>query len=331
VNRTYHLKWSVLALGVGTFFGLGAAGIGLIAFGFGGARPANGAGRALAVRVALAAVPLFFSTTGCVLVLAWFRHRLTVSDTAVESVGILSTRRVEFGDALEARWRRYGTLGRLRLRTATETLVIAFSEYPCGQGRELVRFFRHRLGRDIQVGWERFWRLYWPRFDEPDPARHEHFARETRLLRRRLIVWLSLGTALCVAVGLAVWRWTGDPQALRGMALFLIFWPCAWLAKADRGKIAERAGMRMSANAAIVIGLVLFGLDWAAWLVCAFFKLPAGRLFFFAGVPGSLVLIILGIVAERRRLDRMVPQAARSAEIEYIGPPDGDGQRDAVV
>jgi cation transport ATPase len=327
MDRVYHLQRSTLVISLTSLALLSGLGIACIVALADAERPVDDLSwLAVPGIVFVVVIPGFFILLSCYLLFAYFRHSLTIEGGRVLSVGMVRSTCLELDTVLDARWRRYGGYGRLGLRTASEKLAIDFGDYRPEQARELIRFFRHRLPQDIQQGWERYWEFYWRRFDEPDPARREHFALETRWLRRRMLLWVSLGTGLCASLGLALWWWTGDAQSLRGIVLSLLFWPVVWLIRADRGKIAEKVPEQLSANAAVIVGLILLGLTLTVVLAFAAFAIPGGQTTYGIGVLGSLLLILLGVAIEHRRIERSRDEAARLAEIEYMGAPNDPGQ-----
>ena len=197
-------------------------------------------GPSLAVLNIIALGPiLLLGVGGPWMILESIRNRLTVRDDRVTKVSAFGTTEIDLRCVTEARWKRRQGTGRLELRTETGKLCIDFPLYPAADARQLIRFFRARLPESIQTNWEAYWANAWQIFDEPDPGRREEFAAATRALRRRMAVWISLGTVLIVIAGVIAWRITGDAKALCSIALCIFLLPALFF-RADRGKIGDR-------------------------------------------------------------------------------------------
>ncbi|MEN6458448.1 MAG: hypothetical protein ABFC63_05915 [Thermoguttaceae bacterium] len=164
-----------------------------------------------------ASFSLLAAAIGVYLILACKRHRLVVTDSCVESQGVWRTRRIAFVDVRTARWRP----SRLTLSTASGKLAIDLSNYGGETQRTLIRFFRLRLPRNAQHGWDAFWRMHWGLFDLPDDSEADGQTAAIRHSRRGTDLCFLYGTFLTLATPLALWLSTGERRALGTLLLLL--------------------------------------------------------------------------------------------------------------
>jgi len=187
-----------------------------------------------------ACMGLLFCFTGlCVWgLLAALKHKLRVSDAAVEACWPGETRRVVLDEVHEARWGCFGDARTLTLDAQPEKLKIDFRFYGRQARRNLIRFFHLRIPEARQRNWDRFWAASWRLCDEPGPRDGEWLAARARL-RLRLCTIYYLSAVVLVPLGVIVWWWTRHGWVLALLALLLPLWPVCHFAVPTRGKVAR--------------------------------------------------------------------------------------------
>jgi hypothetical protein len=275
----------------------------------------------------------FLAIGAMVMLLDIRRHRLTVTENVVEACGLFGGKQIPLAEVIEARWRLYSDLGRLVLKTAAGKVAINFSTYPREHAHRLILFFRNRLPKERQVGWEPFWEFYWSRFDTPDPACRERFAEETRWLRMRMDLWMVLG--LLLTAGLMAWAypWLREAQhmpegrhpamvVLIGLGSIVALWAFVrFQVTADVGKIRERVPPPDAGPAvAIYFGSLL--LTITVPLAMAIYGFHGERSVFFGGCLIAFVVGLAMCIRLTRRHSRWQKEAARAAAKEYLEPGD---------
>jgi hypothetical protein len=243
------------------------------------------------------------------------RHRLTIRGDCVESVAAFSTRQIRLSEVDEVRWQ---FAGGLVLKSSSCKLKIDLSLYSRQQTRELIGFFRLQLPESIQTGWNRFWRIKWRLFDDPDPARREQFVAKTRALHRRLLAWFLAGGVAIVAVTIVVWHYTGSWSALVGLPVLMVLATTVLAVRADCGKVADKFDLNLRLSPILLAGLISFLLFVPISVTFAAFDLPGGKVLFFTGSGFGYVLVAAGVFQQRRRMEDASEQAARMAEQEYM-------------
>ncbi len=241
-------------------------------------------------------------------------HRLRVTETSVEA-----PRRtpVPLAAVLEARWRLSGAAGHLVLRTRDQTLKVHFDYYSAEERRALVRFFRRTIPEALQRDWERFWRQYWPIFDEPDASRSREAREETRAMRWRLHLIFFAGTLFIVPTGVGLAWYTGAPQLIVLALLVPAMWPMAFFVRHEPRKIGSRRP-RPGYPVLVAIGFLWLTLGFIVSLVCIALDLSVGRVIFSVNFTGSMALMLIGAVQFSRRVERWRDEAARLAADEYL-------------
>jgi hypothetical protein len=264
------------------------------------------------------------SLGGPAMIVFAIRHRLTISGSQIQLVGILRTVQIDLAQVTEARWRRGG---KLVLRGAFGKLGIELSYYPAEQVRQLIKYFHLQLPAAVQQGWDKYWRSRWQLFDMPDPARREEFAEKTRALRARLTIWVVVGAMLCVGTMVVVWRYTGD---IGGIAPILFCFPLlvllAFLARADRAKIAEKTVQprkRLPVVMVVASNLLLMVLMLALTVSMIYGIVSAGtaQILLYSGAGVAGILMVFGVILAGLRggeLKRARAEGAKLAEHEYM-------------
>jgi hypothetical protein len=328
MNATYRCKKSYVFIGIlGTMFAV--LPLAMLYIVFFDPPPHRELWAAIVMTPACLAVLLLTGVGGPYVVVLAIRHRLIVCGDKITSVNALGTAEIDLPCVTEARWKRGQNGGRLLLRTELTKLRIDFDNYSADAARELIRFFRFRLPEAIQTNWEPYWTFAWGFFDKPDPARREEFAAETRALRRRLAIWVSLGMIVIAAVGFFVWRSTGDcTRTLGSIGALLVILPIALGIRADRGRISDqsKAPRRVHPFQAIALAIMLATMPLGL-LIMAMGNW-GGRVVFYAGeavvvASGVIawVFAVIGCISQDARQRRARKEAARLAEQEYLQPP----------
>jgi hypothetical protein len=284
--------------------------------------------------LAMASVPLFMLLLSVYLLFISKRHRLSVSNTHVESVGVWWTRRVALDEIVEARWQRFSSAGKLKLKTLTGGVSIDLGDYGNDDAKTLIRFFRFRMPQSIQQNWPTFWAYYWKLFDVSDVSDPVAAAAELRETRRDtdwLFFWCGL---LIVMVLLTLWWFAGiSLHFLWMLPLTAALW--WWMRKmlpGRRGKIEAMFQPRRSNcllnRAFVLIGLlIVFGL-LLAFLLCALLDRIHDPSWLLGGcvVLGIYAVANVTLSAHRMKQRRreIAADPAQLAESEYMRPHDSE-------
>lgn len=234
---------------------------------------------------------------------AYFRKRLVIDSDEVQFHGAFLVRTIRFANVSEAQWslirdprsaridpaRHYRPF-RLRLRTATATLIIPLDQFARAETEdELVELLHYRLGRGVLQNWEEFQALRQGRASRWGP---------TEFTIRRIAWLFAVSTGVAVVIG-----------AMFGLILAIRFpaieeW---WASAAGSGELST---VFRFPGAAVW--------PWTGWLMLDW-SLVAGVLSLVVATSFVLVLCLFEWVITRakiregRRLDREVAPAAPGA------------------
>lgn len=269
----------------------------------------------------IAGLPAPFLAACLYLLLAVQRHRLTVSQSEVESRGILRIKRVSLDEVEAANWPGRGDFNRLVLVGASGEVTIEFRDYDLPARCDLVRFLRHRLPEPVQHGWTAFWEKSWRWFDEPDAqisAGEEFWARHDR----RWTDFLFLAAALCIVGStLAAWAATGDGTAAGGFALLPVMMPIWLIARRrrhTRGRLDALIRPYRPAYRPMIAGVVLLSFGLPA-LLASMARNAVDYVFIFRATIALAILLLCGgaIWQHRYRAQRRA-ELAEVAEEQYL-------------
>ncbi|MFZ1937084.1 MAG: hypothetical protein WCB27_21750 [Thermoguttaceae bacterium] len=323
MNAPYRRsRWLILLGGLATPLGIAAAVAGVCML---RAEPDPGAPACapIIVGILLCTFPtLLLGVGGPLIIIDVIRHRLIVEGDSITQMQLFRTKQVNLADVVEARW-RVGGSGILKLKNASEAIKLEFAGYSGAETRQLIKFFHLRLPAEVQKGWKKFWEAKWRMFDEPDPARSEEFAEETRRLRLRLSIWLLLGGSVLVFVAVVVWFYTHDISTFRHLALLILLLPIIFVVSANRGRIAEHPDVRSGRTASLrpFIGLAIAMLDILVAIPFGLLSLPImGQSVMYAGAAIGCLWMVIGAWRQQRRIRQATSLAAKLAEQEYMQP-----------
>ncbi len=315
MNATFRCKRSFLAIG-GLSIAMAIAFAAALFLPFDEAPPH---GR-LSLCALLGTVVALCSLVGTSLILGSIRHRLTIAERSVESVGVFGTKRIALDEVIEARWRLYGDAGSLTLKTSAVTLGISLSNYGREETRELVRFLRFRLPADIQHGWDRYWGFHWALFDEPEPI-SEEWLEERRSLRRRIHGIFAFSTAVILAAAFLVVRYTGEVRHLAWLVVFFGTWVLCHFTDPPRGKVRRRMRAASRMHPVVLAGLVVLPVTFVICLPMGAFGIAGGRVVLGVGSVLSCVLVFMGVFLQEGRMRAYREEGAKLAAEEYLRLP----------
>jgi hypothetical protein len=101
----------------------------------------------------------FWVLLGIWTILQYFKALLFISDTHIESIGVVKRKTIAFDKVFQVVWRTGPTGGSVVLRTSDQKIVIEFNNYTKDQQKEIVELIHKIIPLQLQNGWSRFYGL----------------------------------------------------------------------------------------------------------------------------------------------------------------------------
>ncbi|HUT94428.1 MAG TPA: hypothetical protein VMY37_33530 [Thermoguttaceae bacterium] len=303
MNAEFRLSRSLLGLGVlCTAFFAAMAVVSVLGIYF--EAPPERRAAALLAGLGMAGFWLAFMALSVWLLLAYWRHRLTIRDEEIDYVGVIRHKRIRPPEIVSARWRCWPQRGSLVLKTVTARVAIDFGDYGTESARQLIRFFRESVPLPLQTGWELFYVRIGKRVARAarQPEETAPGEGEVLLTRRRFDVYFLIGTLLAGATAVGVYHATGDSS----VSVTLVQIPAIWLVVRfmwpRKGMVSKRATADSRHRFALVAYLWLFGGMACCLLFKAFFPDAAARFMIaFFVVTFAGIFTALSVLDRRRR------------------------------
>jgi hypothetical protein len=127
-------------------------------------------------------------------IVEYTKLRLYLSDTHIESIGVLKRTEIAINKVIRVTWRNSPIGGSIVLCTPDCRIAIAFSHFTEEQRKEMVNYFHEKFTTQIQEEWDRFYGLF-SKQHEPRPE-----------LSKTILVFSSLLLFAFVPVFLYFWR-----------------------------------------------------------------------------------------------------------------------------
>ena len=99
---------------------------------------------------------MFWFFLGLWIILAYFRERLFISDSAIIQHLCFTTRAVDLADVTEIIWKRYPQGGRVIVRGPNVKVKVHLANFTSQEREELIQFFGGTFDEHMQKGWVRF-------------------------------------------------------------------------------------------------------------------------------------------------------------------------------
>lgn len=300
MNAEFRLSRSLFGLGVlCTAFFAAMAVVSVLGIYF--EAPPERRPAALVAGLGIAGFWLAFTMLGVWLLLAYWRHRLTIRDEQIDYVGVIRCKRIRPPEIVSARWRCWPQCGSLVLKTVTARVAIDFGDYGAENARQLIRFFRESVPLPLQTGWELFYVRIGKRaaraarqLEETAPG-----VGEVLLTRRRFDAYFLIGMLLAGATAVYVYHRTGDSSVFAKLVGIPAIWLVVRFMCPRKGMVAKRATGDSRSRFVLIAYLWLFGGMACCLLLKAFFP-DVAALFLIA----FAVVTFPGIFAGMWMLDR---------------------------
>jgi hypothetical protein len=280
----------------------------------------------LAISLFFLGIPSFFVALSGYLLAACFREGLTLNSEGIEARGVFSTKRMSWAEIVEARWRM--GLG-LVLRGPKGRLKISFDNYARDEAREQITIFRRSLPKPVQRGWNRFWRMAWRLFDEPETPEIE--AADRARLRRRMDLIFLTGTVavlgVCVTVASLMGRW----PILLAPAAIAVPWLFFRNSGVPSGQIAKALSISAEADTLVVVGFAVFIFSFCLQAFRRLLDLFLPDWLSFAGLAAAVALVAYGVYRQEQRTRPLLKRAAALAKKKCFGRDSAERPGSAVA
>jgi hypothetical protein len=106
-----------------------------------------------------------WAVLGVWIILAYFRSRLFISESHVESIGVLNRKYIVLDELTQVVWRSRPIGGSVVLHAPNCKIVIEFENFTKEQRAEMVDFLHNKISHEIQDGWDGFYKFFSKQFE----------------------------------------------------------------------------------------------------------------------------------------------------------------------
>jgi hypothetical protein len=148
----------------------------------------------------------FWTALGVLGIFQYFKSRLFLSETHVESIGVFKRKIIALDAVTRIAWRTRPSGGSIVVRTVDKRIVICFNNYSRSDRKDIVDFFRAKINHELQNGWDGFYKFISRRYEK-----WQGFSKLFFILNSIIVcvfgalfiyVWKAGSETRCLAIGI---------------------------------------------------------------------------------------------------------------------------------